>query len=120
MKTPCGARTRACRVHTRVNARKSLKRCSQECEHGTQKCVRHDGMTMGLRPAKDDECAKWGGPPGPALRVPYLYQQADEGVGCWERSLRIREKFSERARLAAGSVCPTLSYKVEQALSPAV
>ena len=31
-----GARTHACRVHTRVNAW-----CSQECEHGTQECVRY-------------------------------------------------------------------------------
>jgi hypothetical protein len=43
MKTPCSARTPACRVHTRVNARNLLKRCSQECEHGTLRSVRHGG-----------------------------------------------------------------------------
>ena len=38
-----GVRTRACRVHTRVNAGKfSEDWCSHECEHGTQKCVRHE------------------------------------------------------------------------------
>jgi hypothetical protein len=34
-----GARTHACRVHTRVNARMfSEHLCSQACEHGTQEC----------------------------------------------------------------------------------
>jgi hypothetical protein len=31
-----GARTPACRVHTRVNAFARVKTCSHECEHGTQ------------------------------------------------------------------------------------
>jgi hypothetical protein len=30
-------------ARTRVNARNSSKRCSQECEHGTLGSVRHDG-----------------------------------------------------------------------------
>ncbi len=39
---PRGARTPACRVHTRVNAFPlTVHRCSHECEHGTQECVRH-------------------------------------------------------------------------------
>ncbi len=52
----CGARTLACRVHTRVNARKVLDAAdyfadatkrSHECERGTQECVRHDaGVTL--------------------------------------------------------------------------
>jgi len=37
----CSARTFACRVHTRVNACKFVKRCSQECEHSTLGSVRH-------------------------------------------------------------------------------
>jgi len=37
-----GARTPACRVHTRVNARMFSERCSEECEPGTHECVRHD------------------------------------------------------------------------------
>ena len=49
----CGARTPACRVHTRVNALAEnlmqpgnqirwIERRSHECERGTQECVRHD------------------------------------------------------------------------------
>jgi len=34
MKTPVAA-------HTHVNARMFPKRCSQECEHDTEECVRH-------------------------------------------------------------------------------
>ena len=37
---------------------------------------------MGLRPTKADEDAKWGGPPGPALRASSIRLEADGGVGC--------------------------------------
>ena len=43
----CGARTRACRVHTRVNALNVVSPysalCSHDCEHGTHESVRHVG-----------------------------------------------------------------------------
>ena len=45
MKTHRGARTPACRVHTLVNAViDSASLCSQECEHGTHECVRHERL----------------------------------------------------------------------------
>ena len=45
MRTPRGARTLACRVHTRVNASiPSASLCSQECEHGTHECVRYETL----------------------------------------------------------------------------
>jgi hypothetical protein len=49
MKTPRGARTLACRVHTHVNALKivSATLCSEECEHGTHECARHGGVFNG-------------------------------------------------------------------------
>jgi hypothetical protein len=43
MKTHRGARPRACRVHTLVNAViDSASLCSQECEPGAHSCVRHE------------------------------------------------------------------------------
>src|ERR1700720_3270637 len=51
MKTPRGARTLACRVPTPVNARMFTEYlCSQECEHGTQECVRHKWVLFGFDP----------------------------------------------------------------------
>ena len=49
MKTSGGARTPRCRVHTRVNALDS-----QECEHGTQECVRHDVFNAALQTEAHD------------------------------------------------------------------
>src|SRR5580698_5762161 len=60
-----GARTLACRVATRGDARYSLtKKCSQECEHGTQECVRHKLTSSGRPPEHLREI-----PPAPACRL---------------------------------------------------
>jgi hypothetical protein len=37
-----GARTRACRVHTHVNARMFSRQGIRKCEHGTEECARHE------------------------------------------------------------------------------
>ena len=47
------------------------ERRTQECERGALRSLRRggtgvfNGVSMGLRPTKGDEDAKWGGPPGP-------------------------------------------------------
>ena len=43
----CGARTSACSVRTRANVVWQSRRCSHECEHGTQECVRHERVRHG-------------------------------------------------------------------------
>src|SRR5262249_12077200 len=57
----CGARTRACRVHTRVDAWRGGHKCRHECRHGTHECVRHRSVTDTgdgpTRPGDAETCA---------------------------------------------------------------